>query len=132
MNITVEKILNMRAYLVLASKLCGIAFCLYYIFHWKDYQVSWTMLEWAFPSYVKLINNSLAFIGTAILTLPLALILVSFIIPNPVLNIIAAFFGMTTFLLTSLYQFILTNSLTESSNFRLFSSVIHNAFARKT
>lgn len=113
--------MHIRKLILIANKLLGILFCIYYIINVKNYNIYWSLLDWLIPSYVANINQQLSKLGTYILVIPLAIIILSLLIPENInLHILSSFFGVTSILLAtirSLYH----NSLAEATNFKLFT-----------
>jgi hypothetical protein len=96
-------IIKFRNAFILISKLIGILLCVYYIYKVQDYQVSWNLLSiWIMPAWLAYINALLSTLGTYILILPLSIIIVSLLINNNILNIMACLFSISGGLLSSI------------------------------
>lgn len=55
--------LNIRKIIVYSSKILGIILCFYYIYNAKQYQISWSLLDWALSSsYITQINHLLSYV----------------------------------------------------------------------
>ena len=69
---------NIKKYILVSSKLLSIIICLYYIFQFKNYEVSWNLFRYFFPSWASKIDIGLSTVGTYILLIPLIIVIASF------------------------------------------------------
>lgn len=69
---------NIKKYVIVSSKLLSIVICLYYIFQFKNYEVSWNLFRYIFPSWTSYIDIALSTIVTYILLIPLVIVIASF------------------------------------------------------
>lgn len=114
-------LLQFRKWILYISKVLCICLCIYYMVKASDYQVSWSLLTWAMPTYMQTINSILSSVGTYILLIPLTIIIASILIPEShALHITSCLFGITN-MLWILIKGLKNNTLGEVTNFKFFT-----------
>ena len=109
------------------SKIIDIILCIYYIYKVKDYQVSWNLFSlWLLPQWLVNINSILSTIRTYILIIPLSIILVSLLIKNTGLNILATLFSISGGIVSILVG-LKQGTMLEYTNMKLF--VVYHGLA---
>jgi hypothetical protein len=120
-------LIKLKNIFILFSKLIGLCICTYYIYKVQEYQVSWNLLSlWMMPAWLAYINAVLSTIGTYILIMPMSIIIVSLLIQNTYLNILACLFSISGGMV-SLTLSIARGTMLEYTNLKLF--VIYHALA---
>lgn len=118
--ISLYNILNLKKAILLGAKLISILCCIYFIKNAQDYNIKWNLLTWLFPQFTLFVSECMSDLGTYILLLPVAIMILSFLIAdNMLLNIISGFFGITGSLI-GIIKGIYTKTLGQVYDLKLF------------